>query len=648
MYDEGTPTKSYAVKSMNWLNDKSGFPIAPRTTVFIFHADGDFTKVLTKDFIRKSFAPLDAVRNLPDYKTICARFLTADQTTICDITGITQFWNHSVSIFDATVQTDQDVLDALAQDFFPDGTPVALNALVGNLRYDDQNNIIGAQSFTVIMDFPEDGDDSTVMEDFEEKVLDKIFAVQKELERDEDTFRFESIVDRSFPDEFDRAIINDIPLVPIVFVIMGMFTSAIFYKKDRVQSRTTLGFMAVVSILLSILAGYGLMFVCGVPFSKFSSAFLSSMLEPSLLTQSDNNTASMTQILPYVFFGVGLDDTFIITGCYYRMDPKRDVVERVGETMEEIGLSIFLTTLTSCLAFGLSCISSIPAVFWLCIYSVPTMVLVLLWQLTFFVACLAIDEQRVAAGKGDGLRRFIHCGGQPAAADESAAQTTMEAQASTVDRYMVHYAHFILKPVIRVIVIFGFLGLSIACGFSTAELEQAFKTTEVLPAGSYITEFVNALKAYMESSFVYPGVYFRNEDQSDPAVRAQMETFVNELVVDVAAAANKQPDFCWFRDFDKFVADDAGSNLANQTFVEQLDAFLANDVYNKLYREDIVLDDQSGSILASRCTLSLDHLDVEDVVVQIDALKEQLAVTKRQPINEGKSEFSFFTYESSK
>jgi Niemann-Pick C1 protein len=357
----------------------------------------------------------------------------------------------------------------------------------------------------------------------------------------------------------------------------------------------------------------------------------------------------MTQILPFVFFGVGLDDAFIITGSYYRMDPKRDVVERVGETMEEIGLSIFLTTLTSCLAFGLSCISSIPAVFWLCIYAVPTMALILLWQLTFFVACLAIDEQRVAAGKGDGIRRFIHCGGQPAAADETAAaHTTVEAQTSTVDRYMVHYAHFILKPVVRVIVILAFLGLTIACGLSTAELEQAFKFTEVLPAGSYITEFINALKVYSESSSVYPAVYFRNEDQSDPAVRAQMETFVNELVVDVAAAANKQPDFCWFRDFDKFVAEDTSGSLANQTFVEQLDAFLANDVYNKLYREDIVLDEQSGSILTSRCILSFDDLDLEDVVVQIDALEEQLAVTERQAINEGKAEFSFFTYESSK
>jgi Patched family len=262
----GTPKGSHAVQTMDWLNSQeSGFPIPPRTTIFIFHADGDDTNVLTKDFVRQSFAPLDAFRAVDDFPTICAKF--PDQ--ICDVIGILQLWNSSLAVFDASVTTDQDVLDALAQDVYPDGTPVSLDSIVGNIKYDG-DTIVGAQSFTVIIETPEDGLDSTVSEDFEKKALDAIFAVQKELEKDSN-FRVETMADRSFGDEFSRAIVNDIPLVPVVFIIMGVFTSSIFFKKDRIRSRSTLGFMAVVSILLSILAGYGLMFVCGVPFSKFSS-----------------------------------------------------------------------------------------------------------------------------------------------------------------------------------------------------------------------------------------------------------------------------------------------------------------------------------------------------------------------------------------
>lgn len=249
---------------MNWINDESGFPLDPRTMLLLFHQDGD-RNVLSREFVRQSFEALDTVRNLEEYNEVCER--GTDGT--CDVEGILKFWNNSLAIFDATVSDDQGVLNTVVQKEFPDGSPVVLDAIIGNAVYDG-DTLIGAQSFSVFVGFPEDEKDSTESEDFEKKALDAIFEFQEKLETDA-PFRIETIADRSFPDEFERAIINDIPLVPVVFVIMGFFTSAIFFKKDRIQSRTSLGFMAVVSILLSILAGYGLMFVCGVPFSRSKS-----------------------------------------------------------------------------------------------------------------------------------------------------------------------------------------------------------------------------------------------------------------------------------------------------------------------------------------------------------------------------------------
>jgi Niemann-Pick C1 protein len=84
----------------------------------------------------------------------------------------------------------------------------------------------------------------------------------------------------------------------------------------------------------------------------------------------------MTQILPFVIFGIGLDDAYILHGSYTRTTRSKDAVERIHDTIEDIGASIALTTITSTLAFGLGCISSIPAVFWLCLYAFPTIVLV--------------------------------------------------------------------------------------------------------------------------------------------------------------------------------------------------------------------------------------------------------------------------------
>jgi len=78
---------------------------------------------------------------------------------------------------------------------------------------------------------------------------------------------------------------------------------------------------------------------------------------------------NMTMIFPFVLYGVGLDDTFVITGSFFRTDPTKDVILRVEETMEEIGLSITMTTLTTVLAFALGMGSSVPAIIWLCLYA---------------------------------------------------------------------------------------------------------------------------------------------------------------------------------------------------------------------------------------------------------------------------------------
>ena len=73
-----------------------------------------------------------------------------------------------------------------------------------------------------------------------------------------------------------------------------------FFKRDRVKSRMTLGFGAVASTFLSIASAYGFLFIIGVPFT------------------------AITQILTFVMFGIGLDHAFIITGSFDRTDPTKD------------------------------------------------------------------------------------------------------------------------------------------------------------------------------------------------------------------------------------------------------------------------------------------------------------------------------------
>ena len=76
---------------------------------------------------------------------------------------------------------------------------------------------------------------------------------------------------------------------------MVAFTTFVFYKyDDPVQSRGLVGIHAMSVIGLSLLTGYGTMWCIGVPMT------------------------TVAIMIPFVVVGVGLDDTFIITGAYFR------------------------------------------------------------------------------------------------------------------------------------------------------------------------------------------------------------------------------------------------------------------------------------------------------------------------------------------
>ena len=68
---------------------------------------------------------------------------------------------------------------------------------------------------------------------------------------------------RSYYDELYRGIQDDIPLISTTFVLMGVFCAITLAQYHRIRSQSLLGIGAVVTILLSILTSYGLMFCVG-------------------------------------------------------------------------------------------------------------------------------------------------------------------------------------------------------------------------------------------------------------------------------------------------------------------------------------------------------------------------------------------------
>lgn len=352
----------------------------------------------------------------------------------------------------------------------------------------------------------------------------------------------------------------------------------------------------------------------------------------------------MTQILPFVLFGVGLDDAFIICGAYDRTDPMQEPEDRIRATIQDIGISITISTLTTTLAFGIGCISSIPTIYWLCLYAFPTILLVYLYQATFFIAWIVLDDRRIKQKHRD----CCWCISVVEASEESEQEGQEESrsgpkvQTSVTEQFMLKYAEHLLRPWVKATVVLAFTALLCAGAISTSQLTQSFSFTDVLPDDSYLTDFFDALDDYTDRSSIAPGVYFRYVDQSDKNIQAQMDSYINDLVFMVGAIL-EPPGFFWLRDFKVFL-NNSEDSLAQLDFYNQVQAFLNDTVYGELYRDDIVTD-SDGTITASRCRIDMDNIDLEDIKQQIDALEEQRKVTKAQPINQGRKDWAFFTYE---
>jgi Patched family len=270
-----------------WIDNEAGFPEETRPFSFVLHNNGN--NVLGLDQVDSLFEVLDKVRGTPGYDEICqsSSYMNPDGKPDCKIFGATRFWDHSAEKFRQEIHTDEEAIRAMSAATYPGGTPVYSEYMLGYPErqggVDTGGNhngtlLVSAKSYFLRINFPSiEG-----LPEFEIEVLDRLMALREEWESNLDgKLQLTYFTLLAYDLEFERAIQQDMMLVPCVFIIMSAFTCLVFYKSDRVQSRMLLGLCSVAAVALSLMSGYGLMFLIGVPFT------------------------SMSQMLPFIVFGVG-------------------------------------------------------------------------------------------------------------------------------------------------------------------------------------------------------------------------------------------------------------------------------------------------------------------------------------------------------
>ena len=272
-----TPRGSVPLQHANWLKKESGFTDYQRLLGFFFHADGE--NVLNMDYMSQVFDALEILQNVEGYNEACTGtdYKYQDVET-CEISGVPRFWFYDRKQFESSIHSDDELRLALSQINFQDGGFVDENSVLGYPQRDNVTLVgsaygvnatllVSAVSYPVIMVLPTHG----AAKDFEKRALQALLDWQEDRESEgmnKKLMKFYAQSSEAFTAEFTRGILTDWPLVPLVFLIMSAFTCAVFARTNIVFSRSMLGFAAVVSVLLSIMAGYGLLFIVGLPFTS--------------------------------------------------------------------------------------------------------------------------------------------------------------------------------------------------------------------------------------------------------------------------------------------------------------------------------------------------------------------------------------------
>lgn len=329
----------------------------------LVHKHGD--NVITKDGMRTVLHILDRVRSndATGYQDFCGNYgspictpsrsltcalngISIEPPTItCPIYSLSAAWLHNTTIFETMVESDDDVrlffkTSSVTLNSNDKPWSLDLESLVGFPEFNG-DTLVAAKSLTTHIRLPLQNSNSANEKDviihgaiaLEQRIIQTLQQLHLEWEGD---FAFEFHSSSSFSDEFNREVFREILLLPVVFIFLVIFTALVSYKySDWFLSQTFLGIGAVIGVAASILSGFGIMFVIGVPLTNLALACV------------------------FVVFGIGLVDAFVVFTRFLQSDVEKDVGECLRESMEEVGMGIFTSSTTAIIAFAFGTFSNV-------------------------------------------------------------------------------------------------------------------------------------------------------------------------------------------------------------------------------------------------------------------------------------------------
>ncbi|XP_016366557.1 patched domain-containing protein 3-like [Sinocyclocheilus rhinocerous] len=344
-----------------------------------------------------------------------------------------------------------------------------------------------------------------------------------------------------------------IPLFSVTYFLAITISILSCLRLDVVRTKVWVAAFGVVSAGLAVLASFGLLLFCGVPF------------------------AMTVATAPFLILGVGVDDMFIMISCWQKTEVDKAVEVRLAETYKEAGVSITITTLTDVLAFYIGLLTPFRSVQSFCMYTSTALLFCYVFNITFFGACLAFNGRREK-----GNRHWLTCMRVPEATGDAKGccvggaydkNTRKEFEMPMDSFFKNYYGPFLTRVWVKVLVCLIYAGYLAVSIYGCFQIQEGLDLKHLAVDNSYVADYYDNEDEFF--SDFGPNVMLVIKDEHfqywNPTARESLdlclENFQNLKLADSGIQL-----VSWLHEYVKF---NAGFDVDNETqFKSHLTTFL--------------------------------------------------------------------------
>eukprot|EP00112_Aurelia_sp_Birch-Aquarium-sp1_P019721 Seg494.9 transcript_id=Seg494.9/GoldUCD/mRNA.D3Y31 product="Patched domain-containing protein 3" protein_id=Seg494.9/GoldUCD/D3Y31 len=474
---------------------------------------------------------------------------------------------------------------------------VNLPSILGKVRRDSTGNITYAQAigFTVYIKYPDTDNQYKDILSWEGKFIKYMDTIKKENNKNGlDVFYFTY---KSIDDSINESTSGDIVFITITFTIMCTFTCfALSRFRNRVTGHGLAGMVGLLAVAMGIASAFGIVIICKVKF------------------------VSTVGVLPFLVLGVAIDDMFIILDELDRTNFNLETRELLATVLSNVGGSVTMTTLTDLVAFAVSTMSAFPAIQIFCTYAAVALTFSYLMIMTFFVAFLVYEVNRIKQKRFDTVP-FVK---STTFEIEKEYGLICDAKKQISNVVMTRLGQFLMMRYVRVTVMILSAGLLAAGVVGALGITETFTLQMLGKDGSEYIKFLDTDAAYfprpMLVNIVVPGTYQLSSSQNQ-------DEYSKLSGIAIASSKDmKKEKLDWFNAF-KTWATINGRGMTGNDFMPSLQMFLSIPS-NAKYATDVKFSADRKSLLATRIivymTDSLDSSKLKDGMLKLrDAMDKQ-------------------------